>query len=174
MVFKHSQPIFFKLGLSYIWAYCNYYGKTMKMNWNGNLEFKRNTDFEKKFFYGQKNLLKVFYNGLNITECSLIWFILLYSELGLVSHLPHAFSGADPSTESSSTLEETLHLDLIHKDSKLDETLVLGNEMPVDLNSLTSEKKCGWFLLRYEFIFWVTVVWLSLNIFLINWMRCKV
>lgn len=64
----------------------------------------------------------------------------MYSEIGLVSHLLHAFSGADPSTESSLTLEKTLHLDLLHKGSELEETLVLGEEMTVDLKSLTSEK----------------------------------
>lgn len=72
-----------------------------------------------------------------------MFFNLIYSVVfgtGLVSHLPHAFSGADPGTESSLTLEETLHLDLIHKDSKLDETLVLWNEITVDLKSLTYEK----------------------------------
>lgn len=63
----------------------------------------------------------------------------MYSEIELVSHLPHAFSGADPSTESSLVLEETA-FGSHPQDSKLDETLVLGNEMTVNLNSLTSEK----------------------------------
>ena len=39
---------------------------------------------KKNDFHGQKNLRKVSCDGLKISRCSFIWFILWHSEIGLV------------------------------------------------------------------------------------------